>query len=219
MGRRVGRWGGGLDETWARRPAGQKAARPWPCEPGDSAPPRRGGRPAAAGGRNGGGGRSGTPAPPRPSTYNGLLLPRRLAAMMFEVGFRGHENVRSLHRTTIEVTTAPGLTPAGDCIVGVGADCGCAGLPQPLRRALRDAAARVRVTLIAGGQEYAVQGRGHGALSLSHPTDMVIRRSAFTCPRTLAVGCDGSASAVPRPMVEALQSPSARGVLRIEVRQ
>lgn len=137
--------------------------------------------------------------------------------MMFEVGFRGHENIRSLHRATIEVTTSPDLTPAGDCIVGVGADCGCAGLPRRLKEALRDGAARVRVTLAAGGLEYAVQGSGHEGLALSHPDDMVVRRSMFTCPRTLAVGCSGSASSVPRPMAEALRSPSARGVLRIEV--
>lgn len=136
--------------------------------------------------------------------------------MIFEVGFRGHPNVRPLHRTTIEVTAERGLTPAGDCIVGVGADCGCAGLPAPLKAALRDGRSRVRITLIAGGIEHAVTGRGDPRLELSHPSDIVARRSRFACPRTLAVGCDGSAADVPRAMAAALRSPGARGVMRIE---
>ena len=137
--------------------------------------------------------------------------------MIFEVGFRGHPNVRSLHRTTIEVTTEPALTPAGDCIVGVGADCGCDGLPGGLKEALRDGRSRVRITLEAGGLEYEVSGRGDPRLELSHPRDIVIRRSSFACPRTLAVGCDGSASEVPRAMIAALSGGrGARGVLRIE---
>lgn len=136
--------------------------------------------------------------------------------MIHEVAFRGHPNVRSLHRTTIEVTTARSLTPAGDCIVGVGADCGCAGLPDRLKAALRGGRTRVRITLLAGGQEYVVEGRGDPRLALSHPEDIVVRRSSFACPRTLAVGCDGAASDVPRAMASYLSSPNARGVLRIE---
>lgn len=136
--------------------------------------------------------------------------------MIFEVGFRGHPNVRPLHRTTIEVTTERGLTPAGDCIVGVGADCGCAGLPDGLKAALRDAHTRVRITLIAGGREYSVSGRGDPRLALSHPSDIVARRSSFACPRTLAVECDGSAAGVPPEMAAALREPGARGVMRIE---
>lgn len=138
---------------------------------------------------------------------------------MHEVEFRGHPNVRSLHRSTIEVTTARTLTPAGDCIVGVGASHGCAGLPGALKAALRDGRSRVRVTLLAGGLEYAVSGRGDPRLALSHPDDIVVRRSSFACPRTLAVGCDGSASEVPREMVSYLSGSGARGALRIEVQQ
>lgn len=137
--------------------------------------------------------------------------------MIFEVGFWGHRNVRSLHGSTIEVTTSTSLTPAGDCIIGVGADCGCAGLPKGLKGALRNRAARVRLTIGAGAHSYSVMGAGDPALALSHPHDLVMRRSAFTCPRTLAVGCGGSASSIPRPLVEALQRPDTRGVLRIDV--
>lgn len=147
-------------------------------------------------------------------TYN--PAPPAAATMIFEVGFRGHPNVRPLHRTTIEVTTDACLTPAGDCIVGVGADCGCAGLPDALKAALRDGRSRVRITLIAGGREYSVTGRGDPRLELSHPSDIVARRSSFACPRTLAVECDGSAAGVPPEMAAALRAPGARGAMRIE---
>ncbi|ABK77621.1 uncharacterized protein conserved in archaea [Cenarchaeum symbiosum A] len=136
---------------------------------------------------------------------------------MFEIGFRGHANVRSLHRSTIEITREDELGVAGDCIVGVGADCGCSGLPEQMKQKLRDPGSRVRCTILASGMSHAVTGRGHAGLELSHADDIVVRMSGFVCPRTLAVGCDGASDSVPRKMVRALQDPSCRGTLRIEV--
>ena len=74
------------------------------------------------------------------------------AAVITGVGFRGYPNVRPPRRATIEVTTDLGMAPAGGRIVGVGAECGCVGLPGPLKAALRDGRSRVRITLAAGGR-------------------------------------------------------------------
>lgn len=135
--------------------------------------------------------------------------------MDYEIGFSGHANIRSLHPRTIEITRETHLTPSGDCIIGVGAAAACADLPAGLAGLLRSADTAVTVTIRAGGCEYVVRGRGDPGLQLSHPGDIVIRRSGFVCPRTLAVGCDGASDSVPRGMVRALQEPGARGTFAI----
>ena len=53
------------------------------------------------------------------------------------VEFRGHPMVRSSHPTTVEVTTEDYLTENGECIIGVGADKGCAGLSGAVKERLR----------------------------------------------------------------------------------
>lgn len=135
--------------------------------------------------------------------------------MIYTVPFRGHPNIRSTHRTTTEITVDGSLSVRGDCIVGVSAGCGCAGLPDGLKAALRDPDTRVRITVMVGGSEFAITGRGDPGLALEHPTDMVIRKSVFTCPRTLAVGCDAASIDIPREMIMDLRA-GADGVLRVE---
>ena len=133
------------------------------------------------------------------------------------VSFRGHPMVRSLHPTTIEVTTEDLLTERGDCIIGVGAAKGCAQLGDGIKERLRTKGAAVRVRIVVGGQEYVVNARGDPGLQLSNPHDIVIRKSSFLSDRTLAVHADSSALDIPRPMVRMLTSPSTRGWLEIEV--
>jgi hypothetical protein len=43
----------------------------------------------------------------------------------FEIQFSGHENIRSNHQKTIEITKESHLTPSGDCIIGVNASSSC----------------------------------------------------------------------------------------------
>lgn len=133
------------------------------------------------------------------------------------MGFFGHESVRALHGRTIEVTRERALTPAGDCVVGVGASCACAGLPGALKERLRDARAEVRVEIAVAGLSFGLRGRGDPALALSDARDIVLRRSTYACPRTLAVECDAASDSVPREMVRALRVPGARARLSIEV--
>lgn len=136
--------------------------------------------------------------------------------MRFEVEFFGHPCVRSTHRTTLELTRSGSLTLAGDCIVGVSASRGCAGLPDRLKARLREPGSRVRLSLSAGPHEWSFEGRGDPKLSLSDPDDIVARTSDYVCPRTLAVGCTRASDSVPRAMVRLLQDPAVRGVLAIE---
>ncbi len=135
---------------------------------------------------------------------------------MYSISFCGHHNVRATHGTTTEITTEKSLTPRGDCIVGVGASSGCAGLPADIKRALRDRNVVVRVDIVVGSRTFTINGRGDPHLTLEHPDDIVIRKSGFVCPRTLAVHCDAAANDMPRDMTECLQKGQG-GVLHLSV--
>jgi len=42
--------------------------------------------------------------------------------MKIEIPFKGHKNILSLHKKTIEITKESELTINGDCIIGTSAD-------------------------------------------------------------------------------------------------
>lgn len=125
--------------------------------------------------------------------------------------------VRSLHPTTIEITTEEHLTEKGDCIVGVGAAKGCSQLSETLKTALRSEQARVTIRVLVGNESFELTAEGDKGLKLSHPHDMVIRRSRFTSDRTLAVGASAAARDIPRSIVSKLKNAETVGALEIEV--
>ncbi|MEM3064821.1 MAG: DUF371 domain-containing protein [Candidatus Nitrosotenuis sp.] len=137
--------------------------------------------------------------------------------MRFEIQFYGHENVRAHHPRTIEITTEPDLTLQGDCIIGVSAECGCSGIPDKMKKMLRRSDSNVKITIQVNGESFEVVGRGHDDLILENPHDIVIRKSNFLCPRTLAIGCDKACCDMPRQIVKMLQEPKTKGLFVIEV--
>jgi uncharacterized protein len=133
------------------------------------------------------------------------------------VQFRGHAMVRGSHPTTIEVTTEDYLTEEGNCIIGVSASSGCLGLDERLKRALRGEGAKVTIRIVVGELSFELSARGDPRLKLSHPHDIVIRKSDFVSDRTLAIGSDAAARDIPREMVRLLKDQGTRGRLEIEV--
>lgn len=133
------------------------------------------------------------------------------------VEFRGHAMVRSTHPTTIEVTTEEYLTENGDCVIGVGASKGCAGLSDQVKCGIRRRGARVTLRIIVRDFSFEVRAQGDPRLALTDPHDMVVRRSDFVSERTLAVRASAAARGIPRDMVRLLKSPAVRGRLEIEV--
>jgi hypothetical protein len=129
---------------------------------------------------------------------------------------RGHPRIMAKHPTTLMITKDKGVGPRGDCIVGVSADKGAADLSDSLKRAIRSGRT-VRITLEAGGVNEIIHGSGHPALTLEHPTDLVIRKSGFTCGRTLAIGADKAASDLSEPFRTRLQNSGAEIKVLIEV--
>lgn len=119
---------------------------------------------------------------------------------------RGHPLVLGAHPTTFEVTCEEHLTENGNCIIGVGADKGCAGLSPEFKGCLTHDDAVLVTRLAAGGVEAVIRSRGSEGLLLNHPTDLVWRRSTFTCGRTIGICSDQVAASLPRALIEALKN-------------
>ena len=137
--------------------------------------------------------------------------------MRFEISFYGHRNVRSTHQKTIEVTSKPELTAKGDCIIGVKSTGSCKDIPDKMKHLLRNSKSRIVITIMIDGLSFRVRGKGHENLILSHPHDIVIRKSSFMCPRTLAIKCDKASHDIPRDMIKALNNRSTKGIFAIDV--
>ena len=130
---------------------------------------------------------------------------------------RGHENVLGLHKSTFEITKESELSPQGDCIIGVSADKGAADLSPEFRELMAKDGARLTAVFSAGGVEVTVTSDGGSGISLTHPTDLVWRRSSFVCPRTIGIYSDGTAALLPRELIEVLKTGAEMTVtLKVE---
>lgn len=127
----------------------------------------------------------------------------------------GHPNVTATHRTTFEITKEDELSLAGSCIIAVGADKGALDLSRRFRDALHRPECRLTTTLRCGPYEVQISSRGDPGLSLTHPTDLVWRRSSFTCGRTIGINADHTARDLPREMITLLAGGAEMSVLLV----
>ena len=134
-----------------------------------------------------------------------------------EIMFHGHQNVRSNHPRTIEVTRHENLTLRGDCIIGVRANKACSTLKENLKNRLRIEDSVVTMEIIVGNDSCRIDGSGSGQLTLEHAHDVVLRKSSFVCPRTISVRCDKGSNEIPRKIISGLQNPETVALLRITV--
>ncbi|VVB51478.1 Uncharacterised protein [uncultured archaeon] len=118
---------------------------------------------------------------------------------------KGHENVRSTHKMTLEFTKDGHLTPRGDCIVAVSFPIGCAQLPPEFKKLLSNDNAALRIRISCGGETDEIHAQGSKELKLTHPTDIVIRKSTFIDDRTLAINANKAASDLKKALVENLK--------------
>lgn len=137
--------------------------------------------------------------------------------MHFEIPFYGHKNIRSLHPKTIEITTESEVTLNGDCIIGVKASHGCNDIPNEMKKLLRNSKTNVLFTITVNDLSFKVKGKGHDNLVLTNPHDIVIRKSSFVCPRTLATNCDAASNSIPRKIIKLLQNPETKGIFSIDI--
>ncbi len=119
----------------------------------------------------------------------------------------GHENVTSRNRMTFEITKETHLTRRGDCIIALAADKGARDLNPEFKKLALNEKARITITIEADDQLEVIKAYGNPQLSFTHPTDLVVRKSDYTCNRTLAVHADKGANDLPKTLVAKLQNP------------
>lgn len=130
----------------------------------------------------------------------------------------GHENILATHKTTLEITKETTLSKKGDCIIAVSADKALADLSRDFKANLRSADARIAILIETEENAETVNAFGDPTLILSHPTDMIVRKSNYICDRTLAVKADKAACDLPRKLVEKLRNPKQKVRITLTVR-
>ena len=122
----------------------------------------------------------------------------------------GHKNIQATHKSTFEITREAELSKRGDCIIAVSADKAMANLSLEFKENLRRENAKMVMLIEAGDVVEAVNVLGSSRLILTHPIDMVVRKSNYICSRTLAIYADKAAYDLSRSLVEKLKSPKQR---------
>ncbi len=120
---------------------------------------------------------------------------------------RGHKNVQSTHKTTLEITKGTTLTRRGNCIVAVAATKGAADLNSKFKKAARKEGAKITVTIRTDDLAEIVRASGSPQLSFTDPMDLVVRKSKYICGRTIAVRADKAANDLSRELVEKMRDP------------
>jgi hypothetical protein len=129
----------------------------------------------------------------------------------------GHPNIQASHPTTIMLTKERQVTKRGDCVVAVGADKSVADLSKEFKSALRQPNAKLTIELDVGGLVGQINAVGSPELVLSHPNDLVIRKSEFISDRTLAIKADKSSGELSKAVVEKLKNPKQQVTLTLTV--
>ena len=138
--------------------------------------------------------------------------------MKIEIPFAGHKNILSLHKKTIEITKDSELSVSGDCIVGINSTIACIDLPEKFKKKIQNPDTVIVFTIVADEHSFSIRGKGSDKLTLQHTNDIVLRKSAFTCSRTIAINCDKASDDIPRTMIKKLQNPKTTGKLIIEIK-
>lgn len=122
----------------------------------------------------------------------------------------GHENIQATHESTFEITKEAQISKRGNCIIAVSADKAVADLRPEFKENLRKENAKTTMLIEAGEVVEVVNALGNPRLILTHPTDMVVRKSNYVCSRTLAIRADKAACDLSRKLVEKLKNPKQK---------
>ena len=119
----------------------------------------------------------------------------------------GHQNITSIHQTTLEVTTHPNLSSQGDCIIAVRSSKSARTLNARIKSALKHPKAKVRLEIKCEGEKDSLTGNGNPDLVLTHPHDLVCRKSSFIDDRTLIVNATKAANELNPSLIEKIKKP------------
>jgi hypothetical protein len=120
----------------------------------------------------------------------------------------GHQNISATHRTTLAATKNNQLSKRGDCFIAVSADKAVKDFSDKFKQMLRRDTARITILIEADEIADKVRALGSPQLTLTHPADLVVRKSSYTCSRTLAIQADKAACDLSRKLIERLRDPN-----------
>jgi uncharacterized protein len=90
-------------------------------------------------------------------------------------------------------------------------------LDEKLKTELKQVGAQVKMEITVKDKSFYLDGIGNSQLSLLDEHDIVIRKSNFVCPRTLAVNSSFASSDIPRSIIDLLHEPDTKAIFRITV--
>ena len=126
--------------------------------------------------------------------------------MIFKIFSKGHRNVTSHHKSTFEITKDEEIGPTADCIVGVDMDKTMLDFPQEFKDKIANSNTKIIVELKTENGHDEITGFGHEDLTLTHPTDIVIRKSDYVCSRTLMIGANKAAKDLDGDLIDDLKN-------------
>ena len=119
---------------------------------------------------------------------------------------RGHRNILSRNKSTFEITKKPYVTKQGDCIVAVAANKSVKDLSDEFKQILKEKDAKLTIIIQADSESEMIEAFGSQKLTLSHCTDLVVRKSSFVCDRTLSIKANKAAIDFSRNVVTKLRN-------------
>jgi hypothetical protein len=78
--------------------------------------------------------------------------------------------------------------------------------PDEFKEMIADSSTKITVDLKTENGHDEITGFGHEDLTLTHPTDIVIRKSDFTCSRTLMINADKAARDLDEKLIDDLKN-------------
>lgn len=130
----------------------------------------------------------------------------------------GHKNIQATHKSTLEITKENQLSKKGNCIIAVSTDKALADLSSEFKENLLKESAKTIMLIEAGEVVEVVNAFGSTRLILTHPTDMVVRKSSYICSRTLAIKADKAACDLSRKLVKKLRDPKQKVKITLTVK-
>ena len=129
----------------------------------------------------------------------------------------GHENIIATNKSTFEITKDVYLTKRGDCVIAVAADKSAKELSDEFKKILKEKDAKLTIVIKANDEKEVIEARGNPKLTFDHPTDLVVRKSSYTCDRTLATIANKAAKDFSRRFVAKLKNPQQKLLIMLTI--
>ena len=135
--------------------------------------------------------------------------------MEFSFIAKGHKNVLSAHKTTLEFATEKFLTLKGDCILGISASKSMKDMPEEMKEEIKESK-KVEIEIEVNGIKDIIKAKGHPDLTFDDNHAWIIRKSNYVDERTLCIEADKASCDIKKELVEAMKTETS--VMKVTIR-